>query len=407
MAGFNLNWDASWQVRTRSRASFGWSAEFAIPFRTLRYARGGRPDLGPQLPAQHPAAQRDRLLGAAAAAVQPLPRVAWPGTVRGLEVPGQRNLKLTPYALAGRRAATSWRRTPALGPPTLGGDLKYSLTPSLTLDATVNTDFAQVEVDEQQMNLDRFNLFFPEKRPFFLENAGLFTVGTPGEVELFFSRRIGIGPSGEVIPILAGGRLSGKVARRQRGPAGHADARCVRDGGGRPPTTSGAAREPGPAEPLERGRASSSTARPPATSRAPRDHNRTYGVDGRWGIGRYLQLVGLRGAHARRPGITRDDHAFNLGATYLSPSWDIYGKYTEVGEGFNPEVGFLARQGFRKPELPRLPRAPDERLAGPARDPPARVLPRLLEAGRLPGVGLRSTSTTTGSAGAATRSTPG
>ena len=70
----------------------------------------------------------------------------------------------------------------------VGLDAKYSLTPSLTLDATLNTDFAQVEVDEQQVNLDRFNLFFPEKRPFFLENAGLFAVGSSGEAELFFSR---------------------------------------------------------------------------------------------------------------------------------------------------------------------------------------------------------------------------
>ena len=73
-----------------------------------------------------------------------------------------------------------------------GADLKYSITPALTLDLTYNTDFAQVEVDEQQVNLDRFNLFFPEKRPFFLENAGQFSVGSPGEIDLFFSRRIGI-----------------------------------------------------------------------------------------------------------------------------------------------------------------------------------------------------------------------
>jgi hypothetical protein len=85
------------------------------------------------------------------------------------------------------------------------------VTPSLALDATVNTDFAQVEVDEQQVNLDRFSLFYPEKRPFFLENAGLFTLGSPGEVDLFFSRRIGIGPSGEVVPIAGGARLSGKL----------------------------------------------------------------------------------------------------------------------------------------------------------------------------------------------------
>ena len=95
-----------------------------------------------------------------------------------------------------------------------GMDVKYSLTPSLTLDATYNTDFAQVEVDTQQINLDRFNLFFPEKRPFFLENAGLFSVGIGGEAEVFFSRAIGIGPDDLAIPIIGGARLSGRVSPR-------------------------------------------------------------------------------------------------------------------------------------------------------------------------------------------------
>jgi hypothetical protein len=81
-----------------------------------------------------------------------------------------------------------------------------------------------------------------------------------------------------------------------------------------------------------------------------RDYNRSFGVDGRWGIGRYVQLSGY-GARTVTPGITRDDHAWHLGASYLSPSWDIYGRFTEVGEGFNPEVGFLSRRGFRKPEF--------------------------------------------------------
>ena len=109
-------------------------------------------------------------------------------------MPTFRNLKFTPYVLGNVLASgdvpatTNW-----LGDA--GLDVKYNLTPSLTLDATVNTDFAQVEVDDEQVNLDRFNLFFPEKRPFFLENAGFFAVGNPGEVDLFFSRRIGIGDS--------------------------------------------------------------------------------------------------------------------------------------------------------------------------------------------------------------------
>ena len=133
------------------------------------------------------------------------------GELQGLVVPRQRNLKLTPYVLGESVRRTAERTTTGTGD--FGADLKYSVTPSLTLDAIYNTDFAQVEVDDQQINLDRFNLFFPEKRPFFLENAGLFSVGQPGSVDIFFSRRIGIGDNGEQIPILGGGRLSlsGKI----------------------------------------------------------------------------------------------------------------------------------------------------------------------------------------------------
>ena len=137
-------------------------------------------------------------------------RVSLAGALTGLDLPAQRNLKLVPYALGeARERAQAGPETKFFGD--VGLDAKYSVTPSLTLDATVNTDFAQVEVDEQQINLDRFNLFFPEKRPFFLENAGLFSVGTPGEVEVFFSRRIGIADDGQEIPIYGGARLSGRA----------------------------------------------------------------------------------------------------------------------------------------------------------------------------------------------------
>src|SRR5919106_1668393 len=94
-----------------------------------------------------------------------------------------------------------------------GADAKVGITPSLTLDLTLNTDFAQVEADEEQVNLTRFALFFPEKRPFFLENAQLFTVGQPQAVDIFFSRRVGLDPSGQPIGIIGGARLSGKVGR--------------------------------------------------------------------------------------------------------------------------------------------------------------------------------------------------
>ena len=143
-----------------------------------------------------------------------LNRVSLAGTLSGLAIPAQRNLQLTPYLLGTSKQDGNFSEGSSDHNGEFGMDVKYSLTPSLTLDATYNTDFAQVEVDTQQINLDRFNLFFPEKRPFFLENAGLFSVGIGGEAEVFFSRAIGIGPDGLAIPIVGGARLSGRVSPR-------------------------------------------------------------------------------------------------------------------------------------------------------------------------------------------------
>ncbi len=205
--GFNLNWDGAWTVRTAANGA-GWTAEFEIPFRTLRYEAGER-EWG--LNFQRTIRRRKEIAYWAPLPIQfDLMRVSLAGSLTGLNPPAQRNLKLIPYALTeARRRSFDGPDTDMLGD--IGLDAKYSITPSLTLDATLNTDFAQVEVDEQQVNLDRFNLFFPEKRPFFLENAGLFSVGSSGEAELFFSRRIGISDSGEAIPIIGGARLSGRA----------------------------------------------------------------------------------------------------------------------------------------------------------------------------------------------------
>jgi hypothetical protein len=211
-----------------------------------------------------------------------------------------------------------------------GFDLKYSVTPSLTLDATVNTDFAQVEADEQQINLDRFNLFFPEKRPFFLENAGLFSVGVPQEVELFFSRRIGLGPDGEEIPIEGGLRLSGKAGRSNLGLL----YMRAEEATGIAPSSLGA---------IFVGREGSGDL---ADSD---DSNNALGVDGRWGIGEYGELSGFV-ARTDTPGIETDDYAFRLAGRYDSETLIYSVGYTEVGDGFNPEVGFLSRRGYRKPD---------------------------------------------------------
>ena len=135
-----------------------------------------------------------------------------------LQVPVRRVATVTPYVLGGMQRAytlddeTGRIASSSTRPSEVGADLKFGLTPSLTLDLTYNTDFAQVEVDEQRTNLTRFPLFFPEKRPFFLENAGIFSAGTPQAVELFFTRRIGIDSIGRPVPIIGGGRTSGRVA---------------------------------------------------------------------------------------------------------------------------------------------------------------------------------------------------
>jgi uncharacterized protein DUF5916 len=175
---FNLNWDGIWTVSSRITEE-GWSAEFRIPFHTLRYGRGDVQDWGINF-------QRNIRRNNEVAYWAPLERnrnlyrVSEAGTLQGVAPPPQRNLQITPYVLGQSRRGGAVEGTESDGD--FGFDVKYSVTPSLTLDLTYNTDFAQVEADEQQLNLDRFNLFFPEKRPFFLENAGQFSVGNGEEV---------------------------------------------------------------------------------------------------------------------------------------------------------------------------------------------------------------------------------
>ena len=342
---FNRNWDGAWQVATK-RSADGWSAEFAIPFSTLRYARRGAGGTDPVRWGVN--FQRSLRRRNETAFWAPLSRqlnlywLALAGDLVGIEPPKQRTLQLTPYLLAeGRRAGVSGagEESEVDG----GFDLKLGVTPSLTLDATLNTDFAQVEVDEQQINLDRFNLFFPEKRPFFLENAGLFSVGVPGEVELFFSRRIGLGPAGEAIPIDGGLRLSGKAGRYNLGLLAM---RSEAVAGTTPENDFTVAR-------VSRDLPNRSAVGAMFVGRdgdgAGDDSNRAYAVDGRWGLGKYGQLSGFV-ARTDTPGTDEDEHALRVGGRYDSETLIYSLNYTEVGDGFNPEVGFLQRRGYRKPD---------------------------------------------------------
>lgn len=342
--GFNLNWDAAWEVRTLIDER-GWHAEFAIPFRTLRFPPGENQIWGVNF-------QRNIRRRNERAYWSPIPRqynlyrLALAGTLAGLETPSIRTIRATPYVL-GNALASGIRpvRSTLLGD--VGADVKMTVTPSLTLDATVNTDFAQVEVDDQQVNLDRFALFFPEKRPFFLENAGFFSVGNPGEVDLFFSRRIGLSPAGQAIPILGGGRLSGKAGAYNIGlltmqTAEHDEddipgnnftvVRVSRDLPNRSAVGGLFVNRQGVGD-----------------LAGDDDHNRTYAIDGKWGVGRNTVVSSFL-ARTETPGVSGKDHAYNVRSRTNLPRIDLEFGYQEVGDRFNPEVGFLSRRGYRKPD---------------------------------------------------------
>ena len=340
--GVNVNWDGVWQVSAEI-SELSWTAEIAIPFRTLRYPSGDVQTWG--LNYQRNIRSRNEQSYWA-----PLPRqfrlhrLSLAGELQGIEVPPQRNLKLTPYVLGQALRRTDDTKTTALGD--FGADLKYSVTPSMTLDLTYSTDFAQVEVDDQQVNLDRFNLFFPEKRPFFLENAGLFSVGQPGQLEVFFSRRVGIGEGGGQIPIFGGGRLSGKVGSNTNVGFLNIQTQSV-NATGTPSNNFTVARVRQDFQ--NRSNIGAMFVNRGATGNlaGERDYNRSYAVDGRWGIGQTGTVSGFA-AQTDTPGLKGDTHAFNMAANYDSERYQLRGGFTEVGPNFNPEVGFYARRGYRR-----------------------------------------------------------
>lgn len=342
VGGFNINWDGSWEVRAKI-SDIGWCAEFAIPFRTLRFAKGKSQTWGVNF-------QRNIRRHNEKAYWAKLPRqftirkISLAGSLIGLENIRQQNLKVMPYSLSNvNREFENQRGTDWNGD--FGFDVKYSITPSLTLDVTYNTDFAQVEVDEQQINLNRFNLFFPEKRPFFLENAGVFSVGSPGEVEMFFSRRIGISEDSELVPILGGLRFSGKAAGFNIGLLNMQTESVELD---TIQATNVVVARFNREFPNRSALGVIFVNRQGTGDLAPdNDYNRTFAVDGRLGLGEYGQISGYA-AGTSTPDLPGKEYAFNFGAQYNSEAWLLSADYTEVSDNFNPEVGFLERSSYRK-----------------------------------------------------------
>ncbi|MCC7194509.1 MAG: carbohydrate binding family 9 domain-containing protein [Gemmatimonadaceae bacterium] len=217
----NPSWDAVWDVKTR-RVADGWTVEMAIPFRSLRYDPSSQEPWGVNF-SRRIRRKNEVTFWSPIPREYTLSRLSLAGELEGVRPQGAaRDIRIKPYALARSVRDVGVRDFTTSGD--VGVDVKAGLTRALTLDVTVNPDFAQAEADEQQVNLTQFSQFFPEKREFFLENSGVFYVGdaarnnrtfatlTPDEdMLLFFSRRIGLTSGGTPIPIPGGVRLTGTM----------------------------------------------------------------------------------------------------------------------------------------------------------------------------------------------------
>jgi len=334
------SWDGSWDVRT-SMTETGWTAEFRIPLRTLRY--GPAPQTWGINVFRNIQRTRERAYWAPLPRVYNLGRLSSAGELRGLNLPTPRNFKILPYAVSSANRNFTPGATVDMDGD-IGFDAKFGVTGSLNLDATVNTDFAQVEVDTQQINLTRFNLRFPEKRPFFLENSGLFTIGKGNELDLFFSRRIGLDDRGALVPIRGGARLSGKARGLNVGVLNMQTA----DVGTRPGNNFSVAR-------VSRDLPSRSGVGVMFVNRSAtgalarsNDFNRTYGADGRLGVGNYFTMNGFA-ARTETPGFRGRQYAYNVDTEYDDGRHRLQWQYGLTGEDFNPEVGFLENEdGYRR-----------------------------------------------------------
>jgi hypothetical protein len=354
--GFNLNWDGSWEVATSTDGQ-GWYAEMRIPFTTLRYGSDGAQDWGVNFE-RRIRRNNEQSLWAPIPRQFDLYRVSMAGML-ALQAPAKRILTLNPYILSDAFKDYTVASPDGTFDPKVGVDAKIGLSPSLTLDLTVNTDFAQAEVDDQQVNLTRFSLFFPEKRSFFLENAGTFAVGSGRSAELFFSRRVGL-ENGQEVPILGGARMTGKIGKLQIGvlniqtsDVSALDPDTGLDAQVAPDNNFGVVRVL--REFSNRSRIGGIfVSRVNTTSTS--DHNLTYGLDGRVGIGQDMTLDGwmgltttptLAGEPDTRDGFNNGEYGFNLASRYVKRDWDITAGYREIGSDFNPEVGFLNRSEYR------------------------------------------------------------
>ncbi len=349
----NTNWDGIWDVRTRI-VETGWYAEMRIPFRTLKFPGDDPQTWGINFRRKVRRLNEDSFWS-------PLPRiydierVSMAGTVAGMQglEPGL-NLRVKPYALASANTVQG----STVDDYDFGLDMKYGVTSGLTWDFTVNTDFSQVEADEQQINLSRFSLFFPEKRDFFLENSGIFQFGASdrmgggavggrqnaaADMLLFHSRRIGLSDGGDAIPILAGTRLTGREGRYSVGVLNIQQRRFEGAQNVVTPSTNFTALR------LRRDIQANSDIGAVLLNKdeAGTGYNRVAGVDANFRFG-FLALNGYLAKtfspQSTEPG-TGNDMAVRGSFNYQSRVWQFRGHFNGIGERFNDEMGFVPRQG--------------------------------------------------------------
>jgi hypothetical protein len=348
LSGFNANWDADWTVRSQI-TDRGWETEMAIPLKTLRYNPGSEQVWGFNV-WRNIRRKNEQVF------LQPIPRgygiaqVSAAAQLTGLDLPGRRDIKATPFV------ATTFDQNNVVTADKLdrqadvGIDLKWGVTPSMTADFTLNTDFAQVEADDEQVNLTRFALFFPEKRPFFLENASTFAFGAPQQIDLFFSRNIGL-KGGRPIDIIGGGRLSGKIGNynvgvlnMQTGETFDRRSDALLSSGDNF-TVVRVLREVG------RSTFGGIFVNREGTGdrSGPDNYNRAYGLDAAIQASQNGKVFAFI-AGSTSPGAKGTDYAGRVLYTYANPVHSGNVGYSQVGDDFNPEVGFLPRRGYRRYE---------------------------------------------------------
>jgi hypothetical protein len=355
ISAFNPNWDGDWTVRSQITER-GWEAEMAIPLKTLRYQTGTDRTWGFNV-VRNIRHKNEQVYLAPIPRGFDIYRVSLAAKVSGLDLPARRDIKLIPYALGSvNKDFTRANDDQVDKNGDVGVDLKWGIRPNLTLDATYNTDFAQVEADEEQVNLTRFDLFFPEKRPFFLENASTFQFGNPQQIDLFFSRRIGLSPTALPIDIRGGGRLSGKMGGWNVGML-NIQADDIEDASGN---------NIGPANNFSVLRMQREVGRSSygaifvnrqgfGEHSVDEDWNRAYGVDANIQLGQHQRVSAFFARtdtpESRAVGPKGSDYSGRAFYNYTDNLWQISGGFSQVGEDFNPEVGFLPRRGYRRPEF--------------------------------------------------------